>query len=101
MDAEQTLGQNPQEYAVEDDQLMSPTQKRFYASALCDEARNRLQALVNSSEYNTNPSRLTGSSVLFVDRHLHYLSMYPKTNLDGYISNLKLMTSTKHSKPAS
>lgn len=96
MDAEQSLAQGQQGYAVENNQLVSPAQKRFYASEVCVEARERLQALVRNPDYNTDPPHAKGNPLPFVDRHLHHLSMHPGINLDGYISNLKLMTSIKH-----
>lgn len=71
-------------------------QKRFYASALCEEARGLLQSLVDNPDYNTGSS--TDSSKAFVERHLKHLCMYPRTDLQGYMSNLKLMTNVKRSK---
>jgi hypothetical protein len=98
MDREQSLQPVIQDYSIENNQLATYAQKRFYASELCQEARELLQALVDNPAYNTDPSSPVSESISFVERHLRRLSMYPKTNLDGYMSNLKLMTSTKHSK---
>jgi len=78
--------------------LLTHAQKRFYASSACEEARELLQALVDDPAYNTDPSRLMDNFTTFVERHLYYLSGHPQTNLNGYISNLKLMTSTKHAR---
>lgn len=75
-------------------------QKRFYSSDPCEQARKLLEALVNSPDYNTNPSPLMSNPIPFVERHLNHLSMYPKIDLGGYISNLKLRTSIKRSRPA-
>src|SRR4051812_10375633 len=82
-------------YSIENDQLMSPTQKRFYASETCNEARAQLQALVDNPKYNTDSDYYQTSSLDFVERHLYHLSTHPNTNLLGYISNLKLMTASK------
>jgi len=76
---------------------LTHTQRRFYTSSLYVEARDLLQVLVDSPEYDTSPSRFTNSSVTFVERHLHYLSVNPQVKLSGYISNLKLMTRAKRS----
>lgn len=88
--------------SVEEDaeggQRRTHAQKRFYESSLCTEARTQLQSLVDSPDYSTDPSRLSDDTVSFVERHLHHLSIYPQTNLTGYISNLKLMTSTRRSR---
>lgn len=100
MNGEQSLKQTSQEYTTLNNQFVTYAQKRFYASDLCKEARELLQALVNSQEYNTDPSPLVSNPVPFVERHLHHLSIYPKTDLDGYMSNLRLMTSLKRSRPA-
>lgn len=83
---------NPLQVAVENDQLMSSAQKRFYASEQCDEARKQLQALVDSDQYETNPSYHLANPLSFIERHLYYLSIRPPIELNGYISNLKLMT---------
>jgi len=79
------------------DRPLTHTQRRFYTSGLYMEARDLLQVLVDSPEYDTSPSRFTNNSVTFVERHLHYLSANPQVKLSGYISNLKLMTRAKHS----
>ncbi len=99
MDREQPVKQASPGHTVENNQFVTHAQKRFYASDLCKEARGLLQALVDSPDYNTTPSPLIINPDPFVERHLNRLSMHPDINLDGYISNLKLMTSTKHSKP--
>lgn len=84
--------QDVQKPNTEDKPLFSPAQKRFQASELCYEARKQLQALDSNPKYNTDCSRFKQRPFNFVDRHLYYLSMHPNTSLDGYISNLKLMT---------
>lgn len=72
--------------------VMTPAQCRFYASEECISARMALQKLVDSPQYNTDSSYFDSQALGFVDRHLHYLSTHPTTLVDGYISNLKLMT---------
>jgi|GEM_PF-1219531 len=74
---------------------LTPTQKRFYASEQCEVARRALQELVESPQYNTDSDYYSDNMRSFVDRHLHFLSTHPATNLTGYISNLKLMTNVK------
>lgn len=80
---------------------LTQAQKRFYASDVCEEARRLLQILADDSAYSTEPPPLTGNYTPFVERHLYHLSTHPQTNVNGYISNLKLMTSIKRSRPAS
>ena len=72
--------------------VMTLAQSRFYASEQCLTARMALQQLVNSPQYNTDSSYFDGYALGFVDRHLYYLSTHPSTLVDGYISNLRLMT---------
>lgn len=76
-------------------QPVSHAQQRYFASATCQEARQRLQALVDSPDYNTDPASAVIDPVSFVERHLRHLSAYPATNLEGYMSNLKIMTSAR------
>lgn len=75
-----------------DEIAMTPSQKRFYVSERCDSAREALQNLVDSPQYDTESSYFSSNTLDFVDRHLHYLSTHPTIELQGYISNLKLMT---------
>lgn len=75
--------------------VMTPTQKRFYASEYYTQARTALEAIVDSPQYDTESSYYSTSDLCFIDRHLYYLSTHPATNLIGYITNLKLMTSLK------
>lgn len=74
---------------------LTAAQKRFYASDDCSSARLALQQLVDNPQYETDSSYFSGSELLFIDRHLWYLSTHPGINLTGYLSNLKLMTRTK------
>jgi len=72
--------------------VMTSAQSRFYASEQCLVARMALQQLMDSPQYNTDSDHFSGHALGFVDRHLHYLSTHPSTLVNGYISNLKLMT---------
>jgi len=81
------------QYADDNSISMTPARKRFYASEQCLTARMALQLMVDSALYDTESSYFNGYAPLgFVDRHLHYLSTHPATRLEGYLSNLKLMT---------
>jgi hypothetical protein len=71
---------------------MSPAQKRFYASEEYVMAREALQQLVDNEQYDTDSDYFKSNELEFVERHLYYLSTHPTTKVDGYISNLKLMT---------
>jgi hypothetical protein len=71
----------------------TPTQKRFYASEQYAEAREALARMMQSPTYNTASASEDAAS--FVERHLLYLSKHPLVKLEGYISNLKLMTRAK------
>lgn len=92
MDSEQVLRQASPEYTLANNQVVTHSQKRFYASEECLTARMALQQLVDSSQYDTDSSYFEKYELGFVDRHLYYLSTHPTTLTEGYISNLKLMT---------
>lgn len=83
---------NTEDITVKGDRLISLAQKRFFASEQCDEAREQLQAIVDSGQYDTQSSYYAASSFSFIERHLNYLSLHPNLGIHGYISNLKLMT---------
>lgn len=95
----QSDDQQPEEKKSETDTtpVLSLAQKRFYNSDQCAEARRELEELVIDKQYLTDAGEAF-SSRNFVDRHLYHLSMHPNTNIKGYLSNLKLMTSRKLSK---
>ena len=78
--------------SIEAKSIMTPAQSRFYASEQCLTARMALQQLVDSPQFSTDSSHFDELAIGFVDRHLHYLSTHPTTLVDGYLSNLKLMT---------
>jgi hypothetical protein len=75
-----------------DETLLTPAQRRFYASEQCTAAHMALQQMVDNPQYNTDSSYFSGNELSFIDRHLYYLSTHPATLVEGYISNLKLMT---------
>lgn len=80
---------------IEEDILFTPAQKRFFASDDCNEARKALGRLVENPNYRSSLARPDESTEDFVERHLQYLSRHPLVKYEGYISNLKLMTSSK------
>lgn len=84
------------QYTYENDRLVVANNK-YYDSEQCKEARLALQQMVDDSSYDTQPRRRADGSGGFVERHLDYLRTHKVTNLTGYISNLKLMTSIKRS----
>jgi hypothetical protein len=101
MSTEQSLGQITPIHTIDNHQLVSHAQRRFYASAACQEARVLLQALVDSPDHNTEALTLTSDPVSFIERHLRHLSSYPTNDPVGYVSNLKIMTSIRRSGPTS
>lgn len=79
-------------YLITNGVLVNSRQKRYYDSEECDNARKALLKLVKDPTYDTDSSYYNGTSRNFIDRHLYYLSMHPGISMEGYISNLKLMT---------
>jgi len=67
-------------------------QKRFYASEQCAAARAALQRMVDDQHYDTDSLYYRQNALGFIERHLHYMSTHLVMNVEGYISNLKLMT---------
>jgi len=64
---------------------------KFYASERCEAARIMLDKLVHSTDYDTESTYYV-DSLEFCERHLDYLSRHPNLELNGYMSNLRLMT---------
>lgn len=87
--------QKGQSAAEGDGLVMTSSQKRFYVSEECLMARETLQNMVDNPTYNTDSDYFSGSTLGFVDRHLYYLSTHAGTNVEGYLSNLRLMTSAR------
>jgi len=69
--------------------------KKFLASEEATSLRAELEKMVTSPLFNTkstySPASLD-SDLLFVDKHMTYLSKHPTTNPQQYLSNLRLMT---------
>lgn len=78
--------------AGESGPALTPSQKRFYASEQCGEARAALKQMVENPDFETDAEYFRSNARAFVERHLHYLSTHPTTNVAGYLSNLRLMT---------
>jgi hypothetical protein len=68
--------------------------KEFLDSPLASEIRKELTRMMNDTGYNTRPkySALAKGDVLFVDKHINYLSLHLDVNPDQYLSNLRLIT---------
>lgn len=68
--------------------------KEFLNSPAATEIRNELTRMMNDSGYNTQPrySALAKGEVLFVDKHITYLSLHLDVNPSHYMSNLRLIT---------
>lgn len=87
---------DPDTFIVENEKI-APLKgvHRYYDSVQCIEARQSLQQMVDSPAYDTDSKYYSDDMPGFVERHLQYLSTHSVKNLDGYISNLKLMTKVK------
>ena len=68
--------------------------QRFLNSPEAQEIRETLEDMMNNPEFNTKSmySPSAGGDVLFVDKHLEYLSQHATLNVNHYLSNLRLMT---------
>ena len=71
-------------------------QTKFYASERCQTARAMLLQLVDSPDYDTSANRRE-RDFNFCERHLDYLSRNPNLEINGYMSNLRLMTRIRNS----
>jgi hypothetical protein len=69
--------------------------KNFITSPEGIEAHSILMAMVNDEGYKTvstySPSSADGN-LLFIDKHMNYLSSHTAVNAGQYVSNLKLIT---------
>jgi hypothetical protein len=75
--------------------MSSPTQRKtFFESSEGIWLRSELIAMVASTDYNTRSTytALSNDALLFVDKHMNYMSNYPNLNHRQYLSNLKLKT---------
>ncbi|MEO6110018.1 MAG: hypothetical protein ABIP50_03350 [Candidatus Saccharimonadales bacterium] len=69
--------------------------KAFLASDQAEQIRVILQQMADDPGFNTKStySPITAPlDMLFVDRHMKYLSEHPAVNPEQYISNLRLIT---------
>lgn len=68
--------------------------KDFLASQEADAIRKELSRMMKDPSYNT-PSTYSAAAkgdILFVDKHMNYLSLHLGINHEQYMSNLKLKT---------
>ena len=68
--------------------------QRFLDSEEAKEIRDILTSMMTDPEFNTKSmySPSAGGDVLFVDKHMEYLSQHTTLNVNHYLSNLRLMT---------
>lgn len=75
---------------------MNNTQGRqsFLKSDQAKVLRSQLTEMTESPLYNTRVQGITDTpaDVRFIEKHMNYMSSFPKMNHLQYISNLKLMT---------
>jgi hypothetical protein len=66
----------------------------FLSSPEATEIRNELTRMMEDDGYNTQPkySALAKGDVLFVDKHITYLSLHLEIDPAQYMSNLRLIT---------
>ena len=68
--------------------------QRFLDSKEALLIRDTLMNMMTDPEFNTRSmySPAAGGDVLFVDKHMEYLSQHTTLNVQHYLSNLRLMT---------
>jgi len=68
--------------------------QRFLDSKEALLIRDTLMNMMTDPEFNTRSmySPAAGGDVLFVDKHMEYLSQHTTLNVEHYLSNLRLMT---------
>ena len=68
--------------------------QEFLSSREAAEIRTELRRMMDDSRYNTRPrySAVAKGEVLFVDKHLTYLSLHLDVNPSHYMLNLRLIT---------
>ena len=68
--------------------------QKFLKSEEASLARKELRKMMADTRFNTQSTYSPSSSerLLFVDRHMKYLSVHVNLNPNHYIANLKLMT---------
>ncbi|MES2876154.1 MAG: hypothetical protein V4678_01660 [Patescibacteria group bacterium] len=74
--------------------VMTIKTQQFLDSELAIQIRAELTQMVEDPNFNTRSSYSAASNgdVLFVDKHINYLSSHLAVNPDQYLSNLKLIT---------
>lgn len=72
--------------------------QNFLKSEAAAVIRKDLKRMMASPDFNTRStySPTSVEDLLFVDKHMKYLSQHPNLNPNHYISNLKLMTRVTH-----
>lgn len=73
------------------------SQQKFLDSAEAAAIRKTLEDMMADDRFNTGSTYDAGNveDMLFVDKHMKYLSEHPKLNPQHYISNVRLMTRKK------
>ena len=68
--------------------------QRFLDSEEAINIRTTLEEMMTDPAFNTRSmySPAAGGEVLFVDKHMEYLSQHTTLNVEHYLSNLRLMT---------
>ncbi len=68
--------------------------QRFLDSQEAEVIRDTLRTMMTDPAFNTRSmySPAAGGEVLFVDKHMEYLSQHTTLNVEHYLSNLRLMT---------
>lgn len=68
--------------------------QRFLESQEAEVIREQLCTMMEDPAYNTQPrySAVLNGDMLFVDKHMNYLSSHLAVDPDQYLSNLKLIT---------
>jgi hypothetical protein len=78
--------------------MASTIQKKiFFESEEGIWLRNELARMVESGDYNTRSTYTTASAdkLLFIDKHMNYISNYPNIDSRQYLSNIKLKTKNR------
>lgn len=70
--------------------------QKFLDSEEADLIRQDLIKMMKDRSFNTkatySPAAIDGETMLFVDKHMNYLSKHANLAPDQYLSNLRLMT---------
>ncbi len=82
---------------------MPSTKKRtnFFDSEEGLKAKQKLESLVTSIDYNTSDSfsadadQYPDGVIPFVDQHMEYLRTHPQISIEHYLANLRLRTRSR------